>query len=102
MSEANVQRIGALLPGLLKRVEQRHRALAAIQQRWGKLVGKRLAAHTRPVGLRHGRLVVAVDRPGDGFALSYQRPQLLEQLRGSAVGDVEEIIIRPSSVKEKT
>lgn len=101
MAEAKAQPIGALIPGVLKQVGERYSALHAIQQRWGRLVGRRLAAHTRPVSLRRGRLVVAVDGPGDGFLLSYQRPQLLERLQGDAKGAVEDIIIRPGRPKEK-
>lgn len=85
----------ALIPGVLKRVEARHRTLLAIQKRWGGLVGKALAAHCKAVSLRSGRLVVVVDRPGDSFVLSYQREQLLERLRTGTAGAVEEIVIRP-------
>ena len=93
------QRIGDVIPGVLQRTRQRHGALLAIQRAWGRLVGKQLVRHTRPVSLRRGRLIVHADRPGDGFALSYQRTQLLEGLRATAKKPVEDIVIRPGDVK---
>ncbi len=95
------ERIDSLIPHVLKRVEERHRPLVTIQQGWAGWVGKRLAAHTRPVSLQRGRLVVYADRPGDNFALSYQRAQLLEQIQAATEARVEEIVIRPGDVTTK-
>ena len=95
MTGPKPQRIHAVIERVLKDVGQRHSALFAIQHDWGKLVGKRLAAHTRPVSLRKGRLVVQAARPGDSFTLSYQRTELLERLRAATQGHIEEIVIRP-------
>ena len=91
--------IAAVMPHVLKRVAQRHGALFAIQRRWTSLVGKALAAHTQPVSVRRGRLTVIAERPGDGFALAYQRTQLLERLQAMSHGTVEELIVRPSGRK---
>ncbi len=90
------QPIRALLPSILRRAEQQHQTLRTIQRAWGGLVGKRLAAHARPVSLQRGRLIVAVDRPGDGFLLSYQRVPVLERLQAETDGAVRDIVIRPS------
>lgn len=97
MVRRQVERLGALIPAALQRVETQHRVLLAIQQRWGKLVGRALAAHTTPVSLTRGRLVVQAERPGDGFSLSYQRAGLLKRLEATVPGRVEEIIIRPGT-----
>ena len=94
------QPIGPVIQDVLKRVGTQHETLAAIQRDWRRLVGKPLAAHTRPVSLRHGRLVVHAARPGDSFALSYQHPQLLERLRVVAPGKVEELVIRPGDIRK--
>ena len=96
MSDAKPVR--GVIDDVLRQTAKRQRPLFAIQRRWTRLVGKRLAAHTRPVSLRRGRLIVHADQPGDSFALNYARPRLLEQLQGSAAGGVEEIIIRAGSV----
>lgn len=88
--------IRALLPGILRQAAQRHKTLRTIQRGWGRLVGKQLAAHARPVSLQRGRLVVAVDRPGDGFLLSYQRAQVLARLQAKTGGAIRDIVIRPS------
>ena len=90
--------VGALIHEMLQRAAREHRPLFAIQRRWPRLVGKQLAAHTRPVSLRRGRLVVHADRPGDNFALNYARPKLLKQLQASSSGSVEEIVIRAGSI----
>ena len=90
--------VSELIPHVMRQAAQEHRPLFAIQRSWQKLVGKQLAAHTRPVSLRRGRLVVHADQPGDSFALNYARPRLLEQLQDKAKGGVEEIVIRAGSV----
>lgn len=97
MPEPKAQPIGALIPAVLRRVEQQHGTLFAVQRGWRRIVGGRLAAHTKPVGLRRGRLVVAVEGPGEGFLLDYQRPLLLERLKTATKGKVEDIIIRPGA-----
>jgi hypothetical protein len=89
------QRISAVLPGVLKLVGARQETLAMVHRRWGRLVGRQLAAHTKLVGLQRGRLIVHVDQPGDGFALSFQRTRVLEELRRMTSGRVTELVIRP-------
>ena len=99
MRHPKAERISAVLPAVLRRLEHQQSALGIVREAWGRLVGKRLSAHTKPVSLRSGRLVVHAERPGDGFALSYARPELLERLRDATQGKVEEIIIRPGETK---
>jgi len=92
--------IEAVVAGVLKQARERHGALSMIQARWASLVGQPLAGHTRPVSLRRRQLVVETDRPGDGFALRYQRPQLLEKLRRTVREyAVEDIVIRPGGCR---
>ena len=90
--------VGALIADVMQRAAREYRPLFAIQRRWPQLVGKQLAAHTRPVSLRRGRLIVHAEHPGDSFALNFARPRLLEQLQGKATGTVEEIVIRAGAV----
>ena len=89
-----VQRIDVLITGIMKQAEKQHEALFSIQREWPRLVGKPLAAHTKPVSLRHGKLVVQVDSPGDGFTLNYQRTRLLDRVRAST-DKVKDVVIRP-------
>ena len=96
--QAGGQRIGAIVPGVLQQAERRHRALLTIQRRWPRLVGKGLAAHTKPVSLHRGRLIIHVDHPGEGFALKYVRPQVLERLQATTRGRIEELVIRAGEV----
>jgi hypothetical protein len=94
-AKAKPESLAALLPNVLKRVEEHHAGLAAVRHAWSGLVGKALAKHTHPVSLRRGRLVVSAERPGDSYLLSYKRTELLEQLRRITEGRVEELIVRP-------
>ena len=96
------ERIGVLLPAVLKQAQQRHSALFTIQNAWGRLVGKPLAAHTRPVSLRHGRLVVYADHPGDSFVLSREKPALLERLIAATGTTVEDLVVRPGELPRET
>ena len=95
MVEPKNQPIGEVLLALMKGMGEQHGVLSTIQQHWGHLVGKRLATHAKPVSFRRGRLVIVVERPGDGFVLNYQRTQLLEQLRQATGGKVTEMVFRP-------
>ncbi len=91
-------RIGSVIPAVLRHAKQEHGPLFVVQRGWSRLVGKTLAAHTKPVSLRRGRLVVHADHPGDSFALNYQRPHLLKQLHEATQGRIEEIVIRAGDV----
>ena len=93
------ERIGSLIPGVLTRTAKQHGALFLVQGRWARLVGKALAAHTRPVSLRRGRLMVHVDHPGDAFALNYRRAKLVTRLAALTQGKVEEIVMRAGEAR---
>ena len=86
-----------ILPAVLKQVEQQRGVLVSVQREWVRLVGRRMAAHAKPVSLRRGRLVVQVDRPGDGFTLRYQQAELLVALQRATQARVEDIVIRPGA-----
>jgi len=94
--------IAAVLPAVLHQARQRHGALQQAQQCWGQLVGKMLALHTAPMSLRKGRLIVHVDRSGDNYALSFQRQQLLAQLKERTQGAVEDLVIRIGDLPDAT
>ena len=99
MRDRKAERIGAVIPSVIRELEHQRGPLQTAQETWARLVGRKLAAHTRPVSLRRGRLVVHVERSGDGFALTYAKPELLERLRNATQGKVEEIVIRPGEIK---
>ena len=99
-------RITAVLPHVLTQAARQREALADIQAKWRRLVGRALAAHSTPVSLRRGRLTIHVDRPGDNFTLAYQKAGLLEQLKSETGGRVEELVVRagelPSASRRRT
>ena len=99
--QRQAERLGALIPSVLKRVEREHHALAVVQRLWREVAGRRLAAHTRPISLRRGRLVVSVEGPGDSFALSFERGRIVDRLREATGGKVDELIVRPGEGKQR-
>ena len=92
------RRIGDLIPSILHQATARQQALQQVQQRWAKAVGKTLAAHTRVIGLRKGRLYVHTDELGASFALSLEKPRLLKALQTATTEPIEEIVIRAGAV----
>ena len=78
--------------------QQRHTTLDELRRAWGKAVGKPLAAHSKPVSLRHGRLVVHVEHPGDSFALNYAREQLKARLQRATKTPIDDIVFRAGDV----
>jgi hypothetical protein len=89
---------GALVKTVLDHTEKQHAPLFTLQAQWSRLVGRALARRTKPVSLRRGRLVIHATHPGEHFALSYQRPQLLTRLRAVTGGRVEELVVRAGDV----
>ena len=94
------KRIDALIPEVLRRTAKRHETLFMIQRIWPRCVGKALAAHTRPVSLQRGRLIVYADQSGDSFALTYARPRLLARLHEATQGRVEDIVVRVGEISQ--
>jgi predicted nucleic acid-binding Zn ribbon protein len=58
--------------------------LATVFGRWAEVVGTEVAAHARPVAIRHGALVVAVDDPTWASQLRWLGPDLLARLAEAA------------------
>lgn len=56
------------------------RATTSLVDRWSELVGRDLAAHTQPLGVRHGTLLVEADDPAFGQALKWKERELLGRL----------------------
>ncbi|MDQ1402460.1 MAG: hypothetical protein QOG03_776 [Actinomycetota bacterium] len=54
-------------------------ALAAVFDKWEEIVGERVAAHTHPVRLSNGALVVSVDEPGWATQLRFLEADLLRR-----------------------
>ena len=55
-------------------------ATTSLVDRWPELVGPERAAHTQPVGVRRGVLVVEADDPAYGQALQWSERTVLAQL----------------------
>ncbi len=73
---------------------------ASLLSRWPEIVGNDLAAHTQPVGVRHGVLVVQADDPAYADHLSWNERQLVTRLAGvlgEGVVTALQVRIRPGS-----
>ena len=53
---------------------------ASLFQGWPEIVGLELAAHTRPVDVERGRLIVAADHPGWVQLLRAREPAIVRRL----------------------
>lgn len=60
---------------------------AAVFSRWTSLVGREVAAHTTPLSLRDGVLVVAVDQPAWAVQLRFLANELVGRLREATGSD---------------
>jgi predicted nucleic acid-binding Zn ribbon protein len=56
------------------------RETTSLLDRWPDIVGRDLAAHTEPLGVRRGVLLVEADDPAYGEALSWNERQVLTRL----------------------
>jgi predicted nucleic acid-binding Zn ribbon protein len=74
-------------------------AVDGVFGRWDEIVGERLAAHARPVSLRDGRLVVAVDDPAWATQVRYLEAQVLgrvAEVLGAGEVSAIDVRVRPS------
>lgn len=53
---------------------------ASLLDRWPEVVGRDWAAHTQPVGVRNGVLVVLADDPAYAEALSWEERVIVQRL----------------------
>jgi predicted nucleic acid-binding Zn ribbon protein len=56
------------------------RETTSLLDRWPEVVGRDLAAHTQPIGVRHGVLLVQADDPAYGQALGWDERAVLARL----------------------
>jgi predicted nucleic acid-binding Zn ribbon protein len=57
-----MQKAGDLLGGAVRRMKRPEATIAWLASAWPTIVGKMLAAHTRPLRCENGRLEIAADR----------------------------------------
>jgi predicted nucleic acid-binding Zn ribbon protein len=53
-----------------------------VRSAWKELAGDFIAAHTQPVSVKGGHLVLRVTQPAMRFHLEQMKPMLLERIRG--------------------
>ena len=72
-------------------------ALGAVFTRWAEVVGPETAAHSRPLRLARGTLVVGVGDPARATELRYRAGEILERaaaLSGGPVAERVEVRVR--------
>jgi len=60
----------------------------SLLSRWSEVVGEELAAHTTPLGVRHGVLLAEADDPAHASMLEWQERQVIERLSAGLGPDV--------------
>ncbi|MGH9281343.1 MAG: DUF721 domain-containing protein [Acidimicrobiales bacterium] len=65
-------------------------AMGAVFARWSEVVGPDIAAHSRPLRLTRGTLVVGVGEPARATELRYRATEILERAAALAGGPVAE------------
>lgn len=70
-------------------------ALSTVFDGWAEIVGPDLAAHSRPVALRDGCLVVVADDPARASRLRWDSPRILTEIDARTTdADVVEVRVR--------
>lgn len=75
-----MQRAADALPAALRRLITPSQALDLCTALWPTLAGRAIAAHSRPIRLRDGVLVIAVDQPSWVATMESLLPQLKSAL----------------------
>jgi hypothetical protein len=73
-------------------------ATTSLIERWPQVVGRELAAHSEPLGVRQGVLLVAADDPAYGSRLQWEEREVIARLAavlGEGVVDRVQVKIRP-------
>ncbi|MGB8540145.1 MAG: DUF721 domain-containing protein [Candidatus Acidiferrales bacterium] len=88
-----MERAGKFLGGTLRRLEQPEAALAWLASAWPRVVGKILAAHTKPVRCEAGRLEIVADGKAWQKQLESMKKEFCERVNqawgGNLVRDVK-------------
>lgn len=88
------QSIGHIIPAVIRDVASQRQPVQDLQQGWERLVGKELAAHTRPARLRGSTLYVQTDDPGANYLFSLEKPRILAAIRSQTSHRIDDVIVR--------
>ncbi len=68
---------------------------SAVFLRWSEIAGEELAAHSQPVEIEEGTLIVDADHPGWAQMLSLRKTEILRSIKKAAPGsEIEAMRIR--------
>lgn len=79
--------------------------LVVVFGKWAEMVGPALAERCRPLVVRNGALIVAVDEPGWATELRFLAPAILrraEELAGQPVAERLEVRVIPPGNQRRT
>ena len=93
------RKVGDSLDDLLRHLgSSRSETLATVFGNWSEVVGDRVAAHTEPVAVRQGALVIVADDPAWASELRWQSARICERARAVLEDDsIERITVRTGS-----
>ena len=97
--QSKVESLGDLLPNVLRQTSKKAEALQQVQAQWERLVGRELAAHSRPSSIRRNTLYIQSDEPGTSFGLSLLKVRMLEELPAIAGCPVQELVVRAGMLR---
>lgn len=75
-----MEKAGNFLGGMLRQIKKPEAAVAWLSSVWPKIVGKTLAAHTRPIRCHAGCLEVAADTKAWRKQLEQMKPEFCAQV----------------------
>jgi predicted nucleic acid-binding Zn ribbon protein len=75
-----MERAGNFLGGILRQIKRPEAVVAWLSSVWPRIVGKTLAAHTRPVRCQHGCLEVSADTKAWQKQLAQMKAEFCEQV----------------------
>src|ERR1700677_5222048 len=92
-----MDRAGKLLGGVLRRLDRPEAALAWLTSAWPKVVGKILAAHTKPIRCEAGRLEIVADGKAWQKQLESMKKEFCERVNQDWGGNlVREVKLTPN------
>lgn len=94
-----MQRAGEILGRVVRKIERPEAALAWLTSSWITIVGKTLAAHTRPIRCKDGCLEVAADGKGWRKQLESMKSEFSARVNqawgGRLVGEIKFVAAKP-------
>ncbi len=94
-----IERIDSVISSFIKKTETDSSDIFKLQALWKNMVGPVLAKHTQPATLYKKKLTIHVTENAAGFALRYEHPNLLTEIKNKLGVEITDIVIRAGSIQ---